>query len=82
MASGRFWPEARGNVSCTVWYDKYLSNIAKSVASMNGKLDPTSTQTKHTEYSRVILALTALGEDATKFTGSNGHGLQSCRTAV
>ena len=38
---------------------------------MNGKLDPTSTQTKHTEYSRVILALTALGEDATKFTGSN-----------
>ena len=64
--------EARGNVSASVWYDKYLSNIAKSVASMNGKLDPTSTQTKHTEYSRVILALTALGEDATKFTGSNG----------
>lgn len=63
--------EARGNVSASVWYDKYLSNIAKSVALMNGKLDPTSTQTKHTEYSRVILALTALGEDATKFTGSN-----------
>ena len=64
--------EARGNVSASVWYDKYLSNIAKSVASMNGKLDPTSTQTKHTEYSRVILALTSLGEDATQFTGSNG----------
>ena len=64
--------EARGNVSASVWYDKYLSNIAKSVASMNGKLDNTSTQTKHTEYSRVILALTSLGEDATKFTGSNG----------
>ena len=64
--------EARGNVSASVWYDKYLSNIAKSVASMNGKLDNTSTQTKHTEYSRVILALTALGEDATKFTGYNG----------
>ena len=64
--------EARGNVSASVWYDKYLSNIAKSVASMNGKLDPTSTQTKHTEYSRVILALTSIGEDATKFTGSNG----------
>ena len=64
--------EARGNVSASVWYDKYLSNIAKSVASMNGKLDPTSTQTKHTEYSRVILALTSLGEDATKFKGSNG----------
>ena len=63
--------EARGNVSASVWYDKYLSNIAKSVALMNGKLDNTNTQTKHTEYSRVILALTALGEDATKFTGSN-----------
>ena len=64
--------EARGNVSASVWYDKYLSNMATTVASKNGKLDNTSTQTKHTEYSRVILALTALGEDATKFKGSNG----------
>lgn len=63
--------EARGNVSASVWYDKYLSNMATTVASKNGKLDNTSTQTKHTEYSRVILALTSLGEDATKFTGSN-----------
>lgn len=63
--------EARGNVSASVWYDKYLSNMATTVASKNGKLDNTKTQTKHTEYSRVILALTALGEDATKFTGSN-----------
>lgn len=64
--------EARGNVSASVWYDKYLSNMATTVASKNGKLDNTKTQTKHTEYSRVILALTALGEDATKFKGSNG----------
>ena len=63
--------EARGNVSASVWYDKYLFNMAKTVVSMNGRLDNTKTQTKHTEYSRVILALTALGEDATKFTGSN-----------
>ena len=63
--------EARGNVSASVWYDKYLSNMATTVASKNGKLDNSNTQTKHTEYSRVILALTALGEDATKFTGSN-----------
>ena len=63
--------EARGNVSASVWYDKYLSNMATTVVSMNGRLDNTKTQTKHTEYSRVILALTALGEDATKFTGSN-----------
>ena len=65
--------EARGNVSATVWYDKYLSNIARTVASLNGKLDETEQQIKHTEYERVILALTALGEDATKFTGSNGR---------
>ena len=64
--------EARGNVSASVWYDKYLSNMATTVASKNGKLDNSNTQTKHTEYSRVILALTALGEDATKFKGSNG----------
>lgn len=64
--------EARGNVSASVWYDKYLSNMATTVASKNGKLDNTKTQTKHTEYSRVILALTSLGEDATKFKGSNG----------
>ena len=64
--------EARGNVSASVWYDKYLSNMATTVASKNGKLDNTKTQTKHTEYSRVILALTSIGEDATKFTGSNG----------
>ena len=64
--------EARGNVSASVWYDKYLSNMATTVASKNGKLDNTKTQTKHTEYSRVILALTSIGEDATKFRGSNG----------
>ena len=64
--------EARGNVSASVWYDKYLSNMATTVAAKNGKLDNTKTQTKHTEYSRVILALTSLGEDATKFKGSNG----------
>lgn len=64
--------EARGNVSASVWYDEYLSNMAKTVVSMNGRLDNTKTQTKHTEYSRVILALTSIGEDATKFTGSNG----------
>ena len=38
---------------------------------MNGKLDPTSTQTKHTEYSRVILALTAIGRDPSKVAGYN-----------
>ena len=64
--------EARGDVNATVWYDTYLTNTAKAVATLNGKLDQTTQQIKHTEYSRIILALTALGEDATKFTGSNG----------
>ena len=63
---------ARGNVNATVWYDTYLNNTAAAVAALNGKLDTTSSQRKHTEYERIILALTALGEDATKFTGSNG----------
>ena len=63
--------EARGNVSASVWYDKYLSNMATTVASKNGKLDNTNTQTKHTEYSRVILALTAIGRDPSKVAGYN-----------
>lgn len=63
---------ARGNVNATVWYDTYLNNTAAAVAALNGKLDTTSSQRKHTEYERIILALTALGEDATKFKGSNG----------
>ena len=62
----------RGNVNATVWYDTYLNNTAAAVAALNGKLDTTSSQRKHTEYERIILALTALGEDATKFKGSNG----------
>ena len=61
---------ARGNVNVTVWYDTYLNNTAAAVAALNGNLDKTGK--KHTEYERIILALTALGEDATKFKGSNG----------
>ena len=61
---------ARGNVNATVWYDTYLSNTAAAVAARNGNLD--NTGKKHTEYERITLALTALGEDATKFKGSNG----------
>ena len=75
VSTGSDWAvmaEARGNVSASVWYDTYLSKTAAVVASMNGKLDTTAQQFKHTEYSRIILGLTALGEDATKFTGSNG----------
>lgn len=61
---------ARGNVNATVWYDTYLNNTAAAVAARDGNLDKTGK--KHTEYERITLALTALGEDATKFKGSNG----------
>lgn len=65
--------EARGNVSDAVWYNTYLTKTAAKIASMNGNLlSAENTKGRYTEYSRVILALTSIGEDATKFTGSNG----------
>lgn len=65
--------EARGNVSDAVWYNTYLTNAAAKIASMNGDLlSAENTKGRYTEYSRVILALTSIGEDATKFTGPNG----------
>ena len=65
--------EARGNVSDAVWYNTYLTNAAAKIASMNGDLlSAKNTKGRYTEYSRVILALTSIGEDATKFKGSNG----------
>ena len=65
--------EARGNVSDAVWYNTYLTNAAAKIASMNGDLlSAENTKGRYTEYSRVILALTSIGEDATKFKGSNG----------
>ena len=65
--------EARGNVSDTVWYNTYLTNTAATVASMNGDLlSAENTKGRYTEYDRIIVALTSIGEDATKFTGSNG----------
>ena len=65
--------EARGNVSDAVWYNTYLTNAAAKIASMNGDLlSAENTKGRYTEYSRVILALTSIGKDATKFTGPNG----------
>jgi hypothetical protein len=45
--------------------DTYLANLAQHITSVNGKLSSTS----YTEYSRVVLALTSLGIDATDFAG-------------
>ncbi|HPT69036.1 MAG TPA: S-layer homology domain-containing protein [Syntrophomonas sp.] len=49
------------------WYDHYYSNLLEVVQESNGIL---STR-KYTEYSRVILALTALGNDPADVGGYN-----------
>ena len=47
------------------WYDGYLQRLTAHVQQCGGVLDAR----KYTEYSRVILALTALGKDAAAFAG-------------
>ena len=48
-------------------YDAYLNDVIRILKAQNGILD----SRKYTEYSRVILALTALGEDVTDVGGYN-----------
>lgn len=50
----------------------YLENLKEYVEARDGKLDETPSQSKHTEYARVVVALTALGVDATQFKVDNG----------
>ncbi|MGN8967869.1 S-layer homology domain-containing protein [Intestinimonas sp. HCP28S3_D6] len=45
----------------------YLANLRTYVQQRGGELDKSADQTLHTEYSRVVLALTSLGEDAEHF---------------
>lgn len=59
----------RGDGTTETWNNTYLENLKKHVADCGGKLSQTDYQ--YTEYSRVVLALTALGEDATKFKASD-----------
>lgn len=59
------------SASLTVWYNKYLGKLKDYVADKNGVLN--SSDIDYTEYSRIVLALTSLGEDATAFTASNGR---------
>ncbi|MHA6260445.1 S-layer homology domain-containing protein, partial [Sporosarcina sp. CAU 1771] len=49
------------------YYDTYYNNVVKHVVSVKGELD----QNKYTEYSRLILALTAIGKDPTNVGGYN-----------
>ena len=65
--------EARGGVEARGWYATYLQNMAQTVAANKGKFDTTPGQSKHTEYSRVVLALTAAGANASKFKAADGN---------
>ena len=48
-------------------YGKYKANVLQALSESNGILH----EKKYTEYSRVVLALTALGEDVTDVSGYN-----------
>jgi hypothetical protein len=59
---------ARSKVGVTDNYKKiYLENVRKIMADQKGILS----RVKYTEYSRLILALTALGEDVSQLEGYN-----------
>lgn len=49
------------------YYDDYYARVAKELTEKQGKL----TSTKYTEYSRLILALTAIGKDVRNVAGYN-----------
>ncbi len=52
------------------YYEKYIANTENYVKKLKGVLN-TETGYKYTEYSRIILAFTALGEDVTSISGYN-----------
>ena len=54
----------RGGTATEDWNNKYLAALQSYVAQNDGVLH----DKKYTEYSRVVIALTSLGYDATQFT--------------
>ncbi len=65
---------ARGGIVDEVWYGKYMDNLIELVKSCNGVLS----DREYTEYSRVIIGLSAIGQDATAFnTGNKSYDLVS-----
>lgn len=59
---------ARGDYPVTEgYYDGYYNRIATELKAKNGELS----KVKYTEYSRLILALTAIGKDVTNVAGYN-----------
>lgn len=49
------------------WYENYYKNVEDYVKACDGKLD----EHKYTEYSRVVIALTSIGEDPADVAGYN-----------
>ena len=61
---------ARGNAAVPAGYYSGYADRVKQILRANGGVLPGSTINK-TEYSRVVIALSALGEDVTNFDGRN-----------
>ena len=49
------------------WHDIYLENIAETLEECSGELS----KTKHSDYSRVVLTLAAIGKDPSDIAGYN-----------
>ena len=49
------------------YYDQYYANVVKHIQAVKGELH----NRKYTEYSRLIIALTAIGKDPTNVGGYN-----------
>ena len=65
---------ARGGVVDDAWYGKYLQNLFDVVDECGGVLH----EKKYTEYSRTVIGLSAIGQDATKLnTGNRVYDLVS-----
>ncbi|MDR2646903.1 MAG: hypothetical protein LBB67_02100 [Oscillospiraceae bacterium] len=61
---------ARGNAAVNSgYYNGYISRVKQTLRDNGGVLPGSSS--RKTEYSRVVIALTALGEDVTNFGGYN-----------
>lgn len=59
---------ARSNINVPQgYYEKYYINVVNEIKEKQGRL----TRVKFTEYSRIILALTAIGKDVTDVGGYN-----------
>lgn len=64
--------QVRGGKLSGATRTNYLGTLKNAVGRLDGKLDDTPGQVKHTEYERVVLALTALGMVSTRFDAGNG----------